>query len=523
MANKKQKLFTLFTLAVLLCGLFLSLMPISAVAYADEIAYSDVLTDLQKAENFNASIYPSIDKDYSLEVIQIAESTDDELLVYVYQPSADKGNIKATTLSMSVVDGPDINPTLFDLEFLNSNGVFYKYRVKNFTVPQDDTRIYSIVSIFRSFIAGVDEEAGNDNTISEVPFKVAKEYTFYSGQDSYQMEVLDVVEIVDKFVGYVLTSTDSVLLETDSIWNVKQSWYVQKYSYFVAFSTNKDIDKLLEAQIFYVKQKAGHYKEYSLTPRDDVYFGPHENHSTTITSDQRLAYTTGALWWKEDKVVNRIQTVDEFVSSVEYSSSICSGAILDVSMGSTLTDEGKEALKNKQWVVRFADIENWHYFDMNGIFDIVSGVSVGDVSILRLKFETGGKIYNLGVVDNKQTGSDKPVNEDAYEIVFKLLELLKDSNIGDILAIILIVLLVVVVLAVSAPILPYVFKALLSITLWFGKVLGRHTKRTMKSVRNVAEGTRDLIKKTNAQREREEKQHQKKLKKELRKKHSKRG
>ena len=158
MANKKQKLFTLFTLAVLLCGLFLSLMPISAVAYADEIAYSDVLTDLQKAENFDASIYPSIDKDYSLEVIHMAESTDNELLVYVYQPSANKGNIKATSLSMSVVDGPDINPTLWELEFLNSNGVFYKYRVKNFTVPQDDTRIYSIVSIFRSFIAGVDED-----------------------------------------------------------------------------------------------------------------------------------------------------------------------------------------------------------------------------------------------------------------------------------------------------------------------------------------------------------------------------
>ena len=36
---------------------------------------------------------------------------------------------------------------------------------------------------------------------------------------------------------------------------------------------------------------------------------------------------------------------------------------------------------------------------------------VSDVIILRLKFETDGKIYNLGVIDNKQTGDGIPDNE----------------------------------------------------------------------------------------------------------------
>ena len=36
---------------------------------------------------------------------------------------------------------------------------------------------------------------------------------------------------------------------------------------------------------------------------------------------------------------------------------------------------------------------------------------VGDVTILSLKFEHLGKTFNLGVIDNKQTGSGKPVNE----------------------------------------------------------------------------------------------------------------
>ena len=35
---------------------------------------------------------------------------------------------------------------------------------------------------------------------------------------------------------------------------------------------------------------------------------------------------------------------------------------------------------------------------------------VGNVTILRLKFETDGITYNLGVIDNKQTGSTEPSN-----------------------------------------------------------------------------------------------------------------
>ena len=36
--------------------------------------------------------------------------------------------------------------------------------------------------------------------------------------------------------------------------------------------------------------------------------------------------------------------------------------------------------------------------------------SVTDVIILRLMFETDGETFNLGVVDNKMTGDNKPLN-----------------------------------------------------------------------------------------------------------------
>ena len=515
MSKNKQKFFIFLVLAVAFCGMLFSPLATNAVAYADEIAYSDVLTDLQKSENFNAEDYPAKDDDYSLEVIQIAESVDDELLVYVYQPSADKGNIKATALSMSTAISSDISPTLWELEFLNSNGVFYKYRVKNFIVSEDDTRIYSIVSIFRPYITGVDEEVANDNTVSEVSYAVAKEYTFYSGQDNYQMEVLDVIEITSKFVGYVRYFVGgNLFFNTSSDSN----------SHFVAFATDRRIDDLLDAELYFESQSYKRTVTQTGNPSNPQnittdFTSEVEAHYVRYSSEDKMEFQSKGLFGTS-AIRDRIQTIDEFIAS-ETMSDVYTGVIADVTIGYNLTSDATNALKDMQWVVRFADYESKTTEFVNN--SVTESTCVTNVSILRLKFVTDGIVYNLGVVDNKQTGSDKPVNDVTVEIVFKLLELLKDSNVGDILAIFLIVLLLVVVIAVSAPILPYVFKAVLSITLWFGKVLGRHTKRTMKSVRNVAESTKDLIKKTKVQREREEKRHQKKLKKELRKKHSKKG
>lgn len=52
-------------------------------------------------------------------------------------------------------------------------------------------------------------------------------------------------------------------------------------------------------------------------------------------------------------------------------------------------------------------------------------VRVGDVSILRLKFKTDGVVYDLGVVDNKQSGSTDPAGEskekEPWEIIIMLL------------------------------------------------------------------------------------------------------
>ena len=112
-----------------------------------------------------------------------------------------------------------------------------------------------------------------------------------------------------------------------------------------------------------------------------------------------------------------------------------------------MTEEGKAALEGKQWVLRFAetDYQIWSGSMANGSFSTL----VGDVMILRLKFETDGVTYNLGAIDNKQTGSRDPINDEYYEVEL--------SETGKwILAIIALILL----LLLLWPVLPYIIKGI---------------------------------------------------------------
>ena len=53
-------------------------------------------------DNFNAWEYPANATDYSLSVIQIAESAAGELFVYVYQPSGAVADLRATCINMTL-------------------------------------------------------------------------------------------------------------------------------------------------------------------------------------------------------------------------------------------------------------------------------------------------------------------------------------------------------------------------------------------------------------------------------------
>ena len=92
--------------------------------YIALILYS-VLTDLQKDTAFNIEDYPVNSKDYSLNVIQIAESIDKELYIYVYQPSGVFGSLVASSINISTNDLNFINYTLCILHI--SQDYFFLY------------------------------------------------------------------------------------------------------------------------------------------------------------------------------------------------------------------------------------------------------------------------------------------------------------------------------------------------------------------------------------------------------------
>lgn len=403
------------------------------IAYAQESeTYSGVLDDLKKDKSFDAGHYPASATDYSLKIIQLAESVDKELFVYVYQPSGKDKNLRATSINISTTINDSISFTNYKLEYLNSSGVFYKYKVKDLAVKSDAVRHYAISSIYRPFDESIDEQATGGNTITEVNYDISKQYTFgeINGKPYVNCVDIETIVVTDKFVGFVRYPDGFQL-------------YVGACdSHFVAFNTNKPMDKLLEADVYYTTQ------EYSSSWA--AFVGENETFGEKADKYAYLKYTdkvehTGSGWFAGTYKWDRIQTVDDFIKS-EDREQIFSGAIIDVKISSKLTDSALAELQSKKWVLRFAetDYSLWSGQGSYGTFSTI----VGDVTILRLKFETDGITYNLGVIDNKQSGSKDPSNETDIDISLNK----RGKNL-------LFLLLLILLLIILAPILPYVLQA----------------------------------------------------------------
>ena len=70
-------------------------------AFAEEAEYSNALDDLKKDEAFDRNLYPDNLNDYSLQLITVSESESGELFVYVYQPSGQHKNLRASSINLS--------------------------------------------------------------------------------------------------------------------------------------------------------------------------------------------------------------------------------------------------------------------------------------------------------------------------------------------------------------------------------------------------------------------------------------
>lgn len=403
-------------------------------SYAEE-NYTNVLEDLQKDETFSIEDYPLVENDYGLQLITIAESEDNELFLYVYQPSADLYNIKATSINMSIEEN-----LMYDLTLINYEGVFYKYKVNDYFVEIKETRIYEIVSIFRPFDERFDEPV-EGNIVNEVSYGIGKKYiisTIDNGNIflSYDIET---IKIEQKYIGFVRYETGA------NFWGTSDSID----SHFIAFSTDREIEKLLEVNVYYEFQSV-HYQENG----NEYQFGEIEKNYSKVKDKQSVTYKSDkGFWYNYTYEKKRIQTVQDFIDNEDFTL-IYKGALFDVKASYNMDEEALNYIKTKDWVVRFADTNytftpGWY----GGTHDYTN---VSNVSIMNLIFETDGKIYNLGVIDNKQTGSGLPDNNVDYELslsdIFKL--------IFTILMVIVLLILFIVFWPFLSPILLFIVKFL---------------------------------------------------------------
>ena len=432
-------------LIVTLCVFLTGAQSFSAVAAEseNEKTASGVLEDLSKDVSFSTENYPSNAKDYSLSVMQLAESTDKELFIYVYQPSGDK--VRASSINISTTINDEISFFNYPLELLNFEGTLFKYKVTNFEVKKDPVRYYAISSIYRSFDAGIGDKKSGNNTINEVNYAVNKQYCFGEINGKPYVNCIDIETIVvtDKFVGFVRYPDGFKLFTGAGACD----------SHFVAFNTDKKIDKLFEADVYYTTQKVS-YDFFTEDSPFSIKFGDSKTDNYAYLKYTDKVEHTGGGFFAGTYKWDRIQSVDDFIKT-EDRTTVYYGAVLNSKVSSKLTDEALNELKGKKWVLRFTET-SYNKAPKSGMgaatYYHAETTMVGNVTILRLKFETDGITYNLGVIDNKQTGSTEPSNSTDIKVE-------PNATGKGILYLILFVLLLVIL----APLLPYVLNAVIFI------------------------------------------------------------
>ena len=430
-------------LIITLCVFLTGAQSFSAVAAENEKTASGVLEDLSKDASFSAENYPSSAKDYSLQIIQLAESTDKELFVYVYQPSGDK--VKASSINISTTINDDISFFNYSLELLNFEGTLFKYKVTGFEVKKDPVRYYAISSIYRPFDAGIGDKKSGNNTINELNYAVNKQYCFGEINGKPYINCIDIETIVvtDKFVGFVRYPDGFKLFTGAGACD----------SHFVAFNTDKKIDKLFEADVYYTTQKVS-YDFFTEDSPFSIKFGDSKTDNYAYLKYTDKVEHAGGGFFAGTYKWDRIQSVDDFIKT-EDRTTVYYGAVLNSKVSSKLTDEALNELKGKKWVLRFTET-SYNKAPKSGMgaatYYHAETTMVGNVTILRLKFETDGITYNLGVIDNKQTGSTEPSNSTDIKVE-------PNATGKGILYLILFVLLLVML----APLLPYILNAVVFI------------------------------------------------------------
>ena len=379
--------------------LLLSLFTLSSYdVKAEGLVASNVLEDLEKDREFDINDYPSKevtsldDLDTMANIITIAEGTDNQLFIYVYQPYYNAYEFKLDSISMSNEKSLNGNYSegsikSYDLEFCNSYKTLYKYELKNYKVNVDEQyRYYGLIAIWRPFIQGLDTkvEGAVDQKVS---LSVGQQWCVYTinGGLQYEMATFNTVEITPIFTG-------TFEFSNGLNWGGILGSFKWGNSHFICFNVDNYIVKhIYDADLTCKVRDVT--ETWATFVGTEYFYGEYEEKYITLTDIDKVSYTGTGLWGFEYSC-NRIMSSSDFIKNYQGQ-----GVLVD--------SEVEAKIKSSQWVFSFLETEKSSVNYSGGYSNYYS--ECADVTILRLHFlDINNNIYNLGAVMDKTTADNIP-------------------------------------------------------------------------------------------------------------------
>lgn len=368
---------------------------------AEELTYSNVLDDLQKDPTFDAATYPDNPEDVSVKLIQIAESDGGQLFLYVYQPSNDTIDLKCTSVSISVgfsSNGQGLSPQFYDLILVSTEGVFDKYLVNGFILPDEAERYYNIVQILREFNAAVDPESDKTEYKDTVckSYAVGQQWCAYTLNDKlvYEMNTFNTIKL-----DIVCSATVRVKerITFNNLFGVSSASDI----HIVAFKCDEYVIKhIYDAYVEFLRIPYSHFIP-TQAGMEEIYtenFDNAEPDDITLTDSSRTEIVGTGLGGKNVSW-GRILKKEDFVNKVlENDGKFKDGAL--------------DALGEAEWV--FSYEETPVSSSSEGNWYVTEGY-VTQGNILRIHFmDIHDNIYDLGVVSDtfKTSGTLAGIDSD---------------------------------------------------------------------------------------------------------------
>lgn len=382
---------------------FISFCPTLSVVKAVGSS-SNVMDDLTKDVDFTAEDFPELtvakieemngdlnllNDQQMIEVIQIAESDEHNLYVYVYQPTDAELELTATSILMSdefSFDGQDLDPHLYDLRLVSTSGVFDKYLVLDYTVSEETIRYYNLVTIYREFSFAIDELVhGALPDGAEIGVEVGQQWSASSENDTvvYNMATFETMEVDVVFPG-------SIRLDDGFEFFPSFGGNYDDYDvWFICFNI-KDyiVEKIVDAKLSYKKRLTYNYvfnpygQSQGVVPQEDW----SNEIEVRLTSLETVSVEGDGLFAKKYKW-NRILSSSDFVDKLEK-------------QNVAISNEDKTLLQQSQWVFTFLETEyKLHDYSTQKYQEYTE---LSDVTVMTIHFlDILGRKYNLGVVSDR--------------------------------------------------------------------------------------------------------------------------